>query len=198
MSRSAKFLFVACAPLCVTGPAWAQNTVGQQQLVQELQAVSTKTAVIDVDKMRQEVTVEISTQNSEDVTGRDKYRAYFTSLPNFDVEIEFDFDSDRIKPNSFRALGAMADAMHHPVLLDDKFLIVGHTDAKGSRQYNLELSQRRADAIRNTLITVFRLPPERLAAFGLGEEQLRDPANPESGTNRRVQLINLGPMVEYR
>ena len=114
------------------------------------------------------------------------------------MEIEFDFDSDRIKPNSFRALGAMADAMHHPVLLDDKFLIVGHTDAKGSRQYNLELSQRRADAIRNTLITVFRLPPERLAAFGLGEEQLRDPANPESGTNRRVQLINLGPMVEYR
>jgi outer membrane protein OmpA-like peptidoglycan-associated protein len=179
----------------MTVPSSAQNAVGEGQLVKELQAVSSKTEVVDVDKMRQEVTVLISTQNSEDVVGRDKYRDYFTSLPNFDVEIEFDFDSDRIKPDSFRVLGAMADALHNPVLLDNKFLIVGHTDAKGTRQYNLELSQRRADAIRGTLISVFRVPPQRLAAFGLGEEQLRDPAHPDSAVNRRVQLVNLGEMV---
>lgn len=197
MNRFATILVSALAPASLAAaPALAQNAVGTQQLVQELQAVSSKTAVVDVNKLKQEVTIDISTQNNEDVVGRDKYRDYFTSMPNFDVEIDFDFDSDRIKPNSFRVLGAMADALHHPVLLDDKFLIVGHTDAKGARQYNLELSQKRADAIRDTLITVFRVPPQRLAAFGLGEEQLRDPGHPDAAVNRRVQMINLGPMVQ--
>lgn len=194
MNRIALALSAALA-CSAGGPASAQTAINQQQLVGELQAVSAKTTVIDVDRMRQEVTVRISTENSEDVTGRDRYRDYFATLPNFDMEIDFDFDSDRIKPASFRVLGAMADALHHPVLLDDKFLIVGHTDAKGTRQYNLGLSQRRADAIRDTLITVFRVAPERLVAFGLGEEQLRDPAHPEAAVNRRVQLLNLGPMV---
>lgn len=197
MNRFATILVSALVPASLAAaPALAQNAVGTQQLVQELQAVSSKTAVVDVNKLKQEVTIDISTQNNEDVVGRDKYRDYFTSMPNFDVEIDFDFDSDRIKPNSFRVLGAMADALHHPVLLDDKFLIVGHTDAKGTRQYNLELSQKRADAIRDTLITVFRVPPQRLAAFGLGEEQLRDPGHPDAAVNRRVQMINLGPMVQ--
>lgn len=194
MKRFMICLAALAAPALLASPSLAQQGVNTQQLVQELQAVSTKTAVVNVDELRKEVTIDISTQNSEDVVGRDKYRDYFTSLPNFDVEIDFDFDSDRIKPESFKVLGAMADALHHPVLLDDKFLIVGHTDAKGTRQYNLDLSQRRADAIRNTLITVFRVPPQRLAAFGLGEEQLRDPAHPDAAVNRRVQLLNLGPM----
>lgn len=194
MKRFMVCLAALAAPAMLSSPSFAQQSVNTGQLVQELQAVSAKTAVVNVDELRKEVTIDISTQNSEDVVGRDKYRDYFTSLPNFDVEIDFDFDSDRIKPASFQALGAMADALHHPVLLDDKFLIVGHTDAKGTRQYNLDLSQRRADAIRNTLITVFRVPPQRLAAFGLGEEQLRDPANPDAAVNRRVQLLNLGPM----
>lgn len=194
MKRIMICLAALAAPAMLSSPSLAQQSVNTGQLVQELQAVSAKTAVVNVDELRKEVTIDISTQNSEDVVGRDKYRDYFTSLPNFDVEIDFDFDSDRIKPASFQALGAMADALHHPVLLDDKFLIVGHTDAKGTRQYNLDLSQRRADAIRNTLITVFRVPPQRLAAFGLGEEQLRDPAHPDAAVNRRVQLLNLGPM----
>ena len=194
MKRFMICLAALAAPALLASPSLAQQGVNTQQLVQELQAVSTKTAVVNVDELRKEVTIDISTQNSEDVVGRDKYRDYFTSLPNFDVEIDFDFDSDRIKPESFKVLGAMADALHHPVLLDDKFLIVGHTDAKGTRQYNLDLSQRRADAIRNTLITVFRVPPQRLAAFGLGEEQLRDPAHPDAAVNRRVQLLNLGQM----
>ena len=138
--------------------------------------------------------MEIKTEHSEENVGRDKYLDYFTNLPNFDVEILFAFDSDIIQPESYKILGAMADALHNPVLLDDQFLIVGHTDAKGTREYNLELSQKRADAIRNALVSFFRVQPERLKAFGLGEEQLKDPANPDSGVNRRVQLVNLGPL----
>lgn len=46
--------------------------------------------------------------------------------------------------------------------------------------------------MREALVTTFRVPGEYLFAVGLGEEQLRDPANPDAAVNRRVQLINLG------
>jgi len=77
--------------------------------------------------------------------------------------------------------------------LSDKFIVAGHTDAKGGRDYNLKLSQRRADAVREMLISTFRIEPDRLIAVGLGEEQLQDPKNPDAGVNRRVQLLNIGP-----
>ena len=44
------------------------------------------------------------------------------------------------------------------------------------------------------LTTTFRVPPAHLIALGVGEEQLADPSNPDSGANRRVQLLNLGPL----
>jgi outer membrane protein OmpA-like peptidoglycan-associated protein len=86
----------------------------------------------------------------------------------------------------------MADALYHPYLLGYRFLVVGHTDASGSRSTNLTLSQQRADAIRAALINPFGIAPSRLEAVGLGEEQLLNRAKPEASENRRVQLINIG------
>jgi outer membrane protein OmpA-like peptidoglycan-associated protein len=110
----------------------------------------------------------------------------------FTIAIQFDFNSARIRPDSFRAIGLMADSLYHPYLQGYRFLIVGHTDAKGSREYNLKLSQQRADAIRDALINPFGISPSRIEAVGLGEEQLLNRSNPEAAENRRVQLINIG------
>ncbi|MCK7615293.1 OmpA family protein [Roseibium sediminicola] len=114
------------------------------------------------------------------------------SLRQFNVEITFDFDSARIKPESYETVGLIADALHTPYLQGQTFFIVGHTDAKGAREYNLELSLKRAIAVREALVTTFRVPGDTLFAVGLGEEQLRDPSDPDAAVNRRVQLINLG------
>jgi len=114
------------------------------------------------------------------------------SLRQFNVEITFHFDSANIAPESYETVGLIADALHTPYLAGQTFFIVGHTDAKGAREYNLELSIKRAQAVREALVTTFRVPGEYLFAVGLGEEQLRDPANPDAAVNRRVQLINLG------
>ena len=110
------------------------------------------------------------------------------------IAIQFDLNSARINPASFQAVGLMADALYHPYLQGYRFLIVGHTDATGNREYNLKLSQQRADAIREALINPFGIAPSRIEAVGLGEEQLLRPANPEASENRRVQLINVGPV----
>ncbi|MHA7775526.1 OmpA family protein [Roseibium sp. M-1] len=114
------------------------------------------------------------------------------SLRQFNVEITFHFDSANIAPESYETVGLIADALHTPYLAGQTFFIVGHTDAKGTREYNLELSIKRAQAVREALVTTFQVPGDYLFAVGLGEEQLRDPAKPDAAVNRRVQLINLG------
>ena len=86
----------------------------------------------------------------------------------------------------------MADSLYHPLLQGYRFLIVGHTDARGDRMHNFRLSEQRASAIREALINPFGIDPARLEAVGLGEEQLQNRGNPEAGENRRVQLINIG------
>ena len=114
------------------------------------------------------------------------------NLAQFVVEVDFDFNSAVIRPSSYRTIGAIADALHNPILLGYGFLVIGHTDSVGGRQYNVGLSQRRADAIRDALIDPFNVNPAVLEAIGMGEEQLRDPKHPTSGVNRRVQLVNVG------
>jgi OOP family OmpA-OmpF porin len=113
-------------------------------------------------------------------------------LPQLALDIQFNSDSPIVRPESYRMLGRLADALYHPYLLDRKFLIAVHIEATGKRLNNLELSQRRASAIRDILVTTFRVAPQRLVALGLGEEQLQDRARPNAPSNRRVQVILIG------
>ena len=81
-------------------------------------------------------------------------------------------------------------------LIDDRlkgfaFMIEGHTDAKGSADYNMKLSKERADAVRQYLISQFAVDDKRLQARGFGKTHLLDPSRPEDGVNRRVQIVNL-------
>jgi outer membrane protein OmpA-like peptidoglycan-associated protein len=71
------------------------------------------------------------------------------------------------------------------------FLVAGHTDAKESHDHNLNLSDRRAKAVRSFLIDKFGIDPERLVAVGFGEEQLKNKDDPLAAENRRVQVINM-------
>ena len=113
-------------------------------------------------------------------------------LAQFTVEINFNFNSAAIRPESYRNIGAIADALHNPILLGYGFLVMGHTDSVGGRMYNVGLSQRRAEAIVAALVNPFGVNPAVLQPVGMGEEQLRDPTHPTSGVNRRVQLVNVG------
>ncbi len=169
-------------------PAHAQTKLDSAQIVNSLQGIE-NIVPPNIAAIRQQAIA-----NANAGGGRVTLADALNKLPQLTVEILFDFNSAAIRPESFRTVGLLADALHHPFLLGYRILIVGHTDAKGDRKYNLELSQKRADAIRTALITTFRVAPNRLVALGLGEEQLRDPAHPDAAVNRRVQLINIGRM----
>jgi OmpA-OmpF porin, OOP family len=174
----------------VTG-AFAQQQINSGQMATSLAAVGNTGLSLTGAQMRQAVLDNIHNYPGA-LPPRPLTFQQLENLAQFVVEVDFDFNSAVIKPSSYRTIGAIADALHNPILLGYGFLVIGHTDSVGGRQYNVGLSQRRAEAIRDALIDPFNVNPGALEAVGMGEEQLRDPAHPTSGVNRRVQLVNVG------
>jgi outer membrane protein OmpA-like peptidoglycan-associated protein len=112
------------------------------------------------------------------------------ALPTADLEVYFDFNSAAIAPAALAILKTLGEALSDGRLAGGTFIVGGHTDAKCEADYNQSLSQRRAAAVRDFLITNFPIPPAKLMAIGYGEEQLKAAEDPLAGVNRRVQVIN--------
>jgi outer membrane protein OmpA-like peptidoglycan-associated protein len=110
---------------------------------------------------------------------------------SIDEPILFSLNSADIRPASRTALNDLAEVLLAPQLKDSKILIEGHTDASGSPDRNLTLSQERADAVRDYLVHEGGVPAERLTSVGKGQAEPADPDDPMSPANRRVVLINL-------
>ncbi len=113
-------------------------------------------------------------------------------VPSLDIEIQFQFDSSDIDPRSLADLKALATALSDRSLQGSRFMLNGHTDARGPDLYNQRLSQLRAEAVRSYLVEKHNIDVARLVAVGFGERRLKEPGLPESSTNRRVEIINLG------
>jgi OOP family OmpA-OmpF porin len=173
-------------------PAQAQTSLSSNDIVSSLQGLEAAPPGITAALLRQQALDGIRNPARASAINREPLSEQLNKLAQFTVAINFDFNSARIRPESYRTIGLIADSLYHPYLLGYRFLVVGHTDAVGSREVNLKLSQQRADAIRDALINPFGISPSRIEAVGLGEEQLLDRANPKAAENRRVQLINIG------
>jgi outer membrane protein OmpA-like peptidoglycan-associated protein len=119
------------------------------------------------------------------VEGEDK-------APSIDLYIPFEFDSDKLKTEALLTLKRLGAALKDTRLKGYRFRIAGHTDAKGSAEYNQKLSERRAAAVRNYIVFQYDIEQARIETVGFGKTQLLDPSNPEDGVNRRVQIINIG------
>lgn len=113
------------------------------------------------------------------------------ALPSADLVVYFDFASTTVGPQAAETLAVLGRALSDTRLAKGIFLIAGHTDAKGKADYNANLSQRRAEAVRDHLITTYGVAPSRLVALGFGDTRLKDPQQPQSEVNRRVQVVNV-------
>ncbi len=105
--------------------------------------------------------------------------------------IRFALNSDALTPEAAATLDTVADALRDPSLAQASLLVEGHTDASGSDAYNMDLSERRANSVVNYL-TARGVDPRMLTPRGMGETRLADPADPRSGVNRRVVIVNIG------
>ena len=103
------------------------------------------------------------------------------------LPVQFSFDSADIQTSARQQLDALAQGIR--MLPDVQSVVIeGHTDAKGTDDYNEQLSQRRASAVKRYLVAMHGIEPARLRAVGMGKYVPlpgRDPVAPE---NRRVQF----------
>ena len=106
---------------------------------------------------------------------------------SIDLVIQFDLDSAKLKEPSKPLLDSLVEAMKNDRLATIKFKIEGHTDAQGSEQHNLKLSQSRADSVM-AYLTSQGVDKERLAGEGKGFSELLLPEKPKAAENRRVRI----------
>jgi len=103
--------------------------------------------------------------------------------------ILFDTNSDHLKPESAAAIQTIAKALDtNPAL---KLLIEGHTDSVGNAAANLDLSKRRAEAVKAVLVSQFSVDASRLTTNGLGATKPMDSNDTPQGRaqNRRVEFV---------
>ena len=102
------------------------------------------------------------------------------------LDIRFEFDSALLTENARRQLEQVAQVIgEFPTC---RFMLEGHTDAHGPDAYNLDLSNRRAQAVEEHL-TALNIQAQRLAAVGQGETRPLVPDAPYAGENRRVEIM---------
>lgn len=114
------------------------------------------------------------------------------SLPAEDMDIPFDLNSSTINHRARPAVEALGRALQDAKLKGSSFIVAGHTDATGSTKYNQRLSERRAKAVRDMLVSEFNVSNEQLIAVGYGPQKPKVSTDPYAGENRRVQIVNLG------
>lgn len=114
----------------------------------------------------------------------------------FDGGILFDFDSSALREDARGNLSEFAESMEE--FEESNILIVGHTDSKGSEEYNQKLSDRRADSASNFLIEQ-GVAAERLTSVGRGETEPVATNETAEGRqqNRRVEVA-IYASKEYR
>jgi len=104
-----------------------------------------------------------------------------------DLTIFFEFDSALLKAESREQVQALCAAITNAGS-EGHYQIIGHTDASGSVEYNLSLSKARAQEVVRYMVDNCAISADQLEAVGMGEARLKDPSNPDSDNNRRVEI----------
>jgi outer membrane protein OmpA-like peptidoglycan-associated protein len=176
-----------------------KNLISEDDIIKKLEKPSQETPAIQKDtkkkgyKFRSIVMEPVEKEKPEKV---DDSKVTATPLPKPSVTVYLYFkygSTDLADTFSERQLSEIGKALSSPALSKALFEIGGHTDSRGSDYYNLELSRKRAERIKEYLCLYFKIDPARLITKGYGELM---PAYPndtpeERAKNRRVVIKRL-------
>ena len=114
--------------------------------------------------------------------------------PAVNLFVNFDFDKDTLTSDGVAQVAELAKALANPEFAAMRIELVGHTDQVGSDAYNLALSERRAQRVRDVLVSRFQSPDARFTVKGMGKQALLDSADTDEAhrLNRRVEVRLLG------
>jgi outer membrane protein OmpA-like peptidoglycan-associated protein len=172
-----RFLGLAAIGLAVAFATHAHAQVSSDDIIEQL-------------KPPLGLTRSIGTRRIQIVPGNEAEALDNKDLPKINLTIEFEYNSDQPTAAGRRQLTSLADALRDARLRDFRFLLAGHTDARGGDDYNQQLSERRANAVKDFLARA-QFDESRLQTVGFGKRRLLDRNQPESARNRRVEIVNL-------
>jgi flagellar motor protein MotB len=123
-----------------------------------------------------------------DIPSKLEERGLMTTVPG---ELLFAAGSDEVQPGAYNTLAKVAELIG---MYDDRqVLITGHSDALGDAERNKQLSERRAERVKQIFVDYYELPADRLLTEGMGDARpIASNATPEGRrANRRVEVLIL-------
>ena len=131
-----------------------------------------------MDRQEQELKTALAANEAASITReRDILTATFKS------EVMFDFDSFILKKGGYAEIKKVADVLK--TYTATSIRVEGHTDSRGSESYNMQLSEKRARAVKNALVQM-GVSSSRMQTVGYGESQ---PRSSSDAMNRRVNIV---------
>lgn len=152
-----------------TTPSVAPEHVAEEQFVNGLRGRTRSLSVSEVSKLD----------------------AIVATRKDIDFEMHFALNSAELRGKDREIVDRLGEALDNQSLKSSTFLIMGHTDARGSAKANQKLSERRAEAVKTLLVTKYGVAPERLVTVGYGQTHLKNTEDPHASENRRVQVVNI-------
>ncbi len=110
--------------------------------------------------------------------------------PSLDIYIHFPFDSYEFSPKGRKQADRLGRALADPVFANTGFVLIGHTDYRGTHAHNNVLSGKRAKTVMDYIIKNYSLDPNRLSFKGRGKYELLYHGKTEQDheLNRRVEV----------
>jgi outer membrane protein OmpA-like peptidoglycan-associated protein len=121
---------------------------------------------------------------------RDHIAALVVHRPKVNLEINFDFNSADLTAKAEPQLNELGKALTGSDLAGAVIMLGGHTDAKGTEEYNQGLSERRAETVKRFLVEHYHIPEANLLSAGYGKKGLKNSTDPLAAENRRVEIVN--------
>jgi len=133
-----------------------------------------------------EVSAQIPSQAEQELTGK----SLEVTFAYFVKPVFFDYDSSALKDEAKLTLDGNVRWLLRPENAAVKIVLEGHTDSRGSSEYNLALGDKRAQLVKNYLVER-GMDPSRVLTISLGEENPFDEGATEEACafNRRVQFF---------
>ncbi|MGF7162675.1 outer membrane protein OmpA-like peptidoglycan-associated protein [Rhodoligotrophos appendicifer] len=119
-------------------------------------------------------------------------------MPAIDLDIiNFGFNEAFVRPEEIEKLDTLGQSIEEMLAKNpqETFLIEGHTDAVGSDAANLELSRKRAEAVKQALVEYYVIEPDSLQTVGYGKRYLKIPTPEPEQENRRVSVRRITPLI---
>lgn len=147
-------------------------------------AIAENSGVVSAEKIKEALTPVIKTRGLGATRQID-------IRPSISLKVDFESRSAKVTSTGETQLDELARALQSPELLEKRYAVDGHSDAKGSAKVNQRLSESRAIAVKKYLVDRYGIGALRLVTKGYGSTSLLKPSEPYAAENRRVEIVEL-------